>query len=42
VRLTVGAANAGTGDMRYFDSRDERLGVEHVLASPGRSRPTGQ
>ena len=33
VRLTVGAANTGTGDMRYFDSRKERLGVEHVLAS---------
>jgi NTE family protein len=32
-RLTVGAVNASSGAMRYFDSRDERLGVEHVLAS---------
>lgn len=32
-RLTVGAVNARSGAMRYFDSRDERLGVEHVLAS---------
>ncbi|GAB0113626.1 DUF3734 domain-containing protein [Acidisoma sp. C75] len=32
-RLTVGAANVGTGEMRYFDSREERLGVSHILAS---------
>lgn len=32
-RLTVGAANVATGEMRYFDSARERLGVEHVLAS---------
>ena len=32
-RLTVGAVNACTGAMRYFDSRDETLAVEHVLAS---------
>jgi NTE family protein len=32
-RLTVGAVNARTGEMRYFDSRDERVGLEHVLAS---------
>ena len=32
-RLTVGAVNVRTGRMRYFDSRDERLGVEHVMAS---------
>ena len=32
-RLTVGAVNACTGAMRYFDSRDEKLGVEHVMAS---------
>jgi NTE family protein len=32
-RLTVGAVNARTGAMRYFDSRDERLGVAHVMAS---------
>jgi NTE family protein len=33
MRLTVGAVNARSGQMRYFDSRDERLGVDHVLAS---------
>ena len=32
-RLTVGAVNAVTGRMRYFDSRDERLGLDHVMAS---------
>jgi NTE family protein len=32
-RLTVGAVNARSGHMRYFDSRDERLAVEHVMAS---------
>ena len=33
IRLTVGAVNANTGEMRYFDSREETLGIEHVLAS---------
>ena len=33
VRFTVGAANVATGDMRYFDSSRERIGVDHVLAS---------
>lgn len=32
-RLTVGAANVRTSEMRYFDSARERLGLEHVLAS---------
>lgn len=32
-RLTVGAVNVRTGAMRYFDSRDELLGIDHVLAS---------
>jgi NTE family protein len=32
-RLTVGAVNVESGQMRYFDSRDERLGIEHVMAS---------
>jgi NTE family protein len=32
-RLTVGAANVGTGQMRYFDSRDGALTISHVLAS---------
>lgn len=32
-RLTLGAVNVQTGRMRYFDSRDEVLGVDHVLAS---------
>src|ERR1051325_7353123 len=33
VRLTVGAANVRTSMMRYFDSREMPLGVEHVMAS---------
>jgi len=33
VRLTVGAVNVTNGEMRYFDSRDERLALEHVMAS---------
>ncbi|MBW8759452.1 MAG: patatin-like phospholipase family protein [Burkholderiales bacterium] len=33
MRLTVGAVNAASGAMRYFDSRQERLGVDHVMAS---------
>ena len=32
-RLTVGAVNARTGAMRYFDSGHDRLHVEHVMAS---------
>jgi NTE family protein len=32
-RLTVGAVNACSGAMRYFDSRHETLSVEHVMAS---------
>jgi NTE family protein len=32
-RLTVGAVNVRSGRMRYFDSRDTRLGPEHVMAS---------
>jgi len=33
VRLTVGAVNVRTGEMRYFDSREEPLALPHVLAS---------
>jgi len=32
-RLTVGAVNASTGTMRYFDSARETIAVDHVLAS---------
>jgi NTE family protein len=32
-RITVGAANLRLGVMRYFDSRDRPLRVEHILAS---------
>jgi NTE family protein len=32
-RLTVGASNVGTSEMRYFDSRDRPLGIDHILAS---------
>ena len=33
MRATVGAVNVGTGEMRYFDSRDMRLEVTHIMAS---------
>jgi NTE family protein len=33
MRLTVGAVNARTGAMRYFDSRKDTLAPEHVMAS---------
>jgi NTE family protein len=33
VRLTVGAANVRTSEMRYFDSRETALTVRHVMAS---------
>jgi NTE family protein len=33
MRLTVGAANVRTSEMRYFDSRAMPLDVRHVLAS---------
>jgi NTE family protein len=33
VRLTVGAANVRTSQMRYFDSRSTTLNVKHVMAS---------
>ncbi len=32
-RLTVGAVNANTGAMRYFDSQKDDLSIEHVMAS---------
>jgi NTE family protein len=32
-RLTVGAAHVRTSQMRYFDSRDMEIGVEHIMAS---------
>jgi len=32
-RLTVGAANVRTSQMRYFDSRDGAISVKHVMAS---------
>lgn len=32
-RLTVGAVSVATGAMRYFDTREERLRLDHVMAS---------
>ena len=32
-RLTIGAVNARTGEMRYFDSREERITISHIMAS---------
>jgi NTE family protein len=32
-RLTVGAANVRTSQMRYFDSREQPIDVRHVMAS---------
>src|SRR5438067_4323946 len=33
IRLTVGAVNVNNGEMRYFDSRDEPVDINHVIAS---------
>jgi NTE family protein len=33
IRLTVGAVNVRTGRMRYFDSRDEEIRLDHIMAS---------
>ncbi|HEY1124329.1 MAG TPA: patatin-like phospholipase family protein [Sphingobium sp.] len=33
IRLTVGAANVHSSEMVYFDSRDRRLEVRHIMAS---------
>jgi NTE family protein len=33
MRLTLGAVNVQSGRMRYFDSRDAAVGLDHVLAS---------
>jgi NTE family protein len=33
VRLSVGAVNVRTSEMRYFDSRDMALAVPHIMAS---------
>jgi len=32
-RLTVGAANVRTSQMRYFDGREQEINVKHILAS---------
>ncbi|NMM25878.1 MAG: patatin-like phospholipase family protein [Glaciimonas sp.] len=32
-RLSLGAVNVLSGRMRYFDSRDEALSIDHVMAS---------
>lgn len=33
MRLTLGAVNVRTGRMRYFDSRDDAIRIDHVMAS---------
>jgi NTE family protein len=33
VRLSLGAVGVAHGEMRYFDSRDADLGLDHVMAS---------
>jgi NTE family protein len=33
IRLTVGASSVRTSEMRYFDSCDTTIGLEHVMAS---------
>jgi NTE family protein len=33
VRFTVGAVNANSGEMRYFDSHKETIELDHILAS---------
>jgi NTE family protein len=32
-RLTLGAVNVGTGNMHYFDTREQTIDVRHVMAS---------
>lgn len=32
-RLSIGAVNVCSGELRYFDSRHEPIGLEHVMAS---------
>ena len=32
-RITLGAANVSTGEMRYFDSREDAITLRHILAS---------
>jgi len=32
-RFTLGLVNVQSGQMRYFDSQDERIGLDHVLGS---------
>jgi NTE family protein len=32
-RLTVGAAHVRTSTMRYFDSREQPINLDHILAS---------
>jgi len=33
IRLTVGASNVKTSEMRYFDSREMALSLDHIMAS---------
>lgn len=33
VRLSLGATNINTGKIRYFDSKFEKIGPEHIMAS---------
>src|SRR5438552_663879 len=33
LRLTVGAVNVTSGELRYFDSREEPLEIAHIMAS---------
>ncbi|HYZ33622.1 MAG TPA: patatin-like phospholipase family protein [Crenalkalicoccus sp.] len=33
VRISVGSVNVATGNTIYFDSRDRRIGPEHIMAS---------
>jgi NTE family protein len=33
LRLSLGTVTVSTGDMRYFDSRDETITMDHIMAS---------
>jgi NTE family protein len=33
IRLSVGAVNVRTGNFQYFDSRHQKIGPEHIMAS---------
>jgi hypothetical protein len=33
IRLSVGAVDVGSGNLKYFDSKSDKIGPEHIMAS---------